>query len=89
VRAHVDAKEADPHLLIGAEFTAQAVTPFRTVVLIANRNGYGDLSATITRLRMSSAENGAYRLDLGVSRDKARDRTQVSARYRPLLRSSC
>jgi error-prone DNA polymerase len=63
VRAHVDAKEADLHLLIGAEFTVQAMTPFRIVVLATNRNGYGNLSETITRLRMSSAEKGAYRLD--------------------------
>jgi len=62
VRAHVEAKEAGLKLLIGAEFRVEASTPFRLVVLATNRNGYGNLSETITRLRMS-AEKGTYRLD--------------------------
>ncbi len=62
VRAHVDAKEFGLKLLIGAEFRVEASTPFRMVVLATNRNGYGNLTETITRLRMSS-EKGTYRLE--------------------------
>ena len=62
VRAHVDAKEFGLKLLIGSEFKVEASTPFRIVVLATNRSGYGNLSETITRLRMSS-EKGTYRLD--------------------------
>ena len=62
VRAHVEAKEVGLKLLIGAEFRVEALTPFRIFVLATNRNGYGNLSETITRLRMS-AEKGTYRLD--------------------------
>ncbi|MDH3461076.1 MAG: PHP domain-containing protein, partial [Burkholderiaceae bacterium] len=61
VRAHVAAKEVGLKLLIGAEFKVLAATPFRIVVLASNRNGYGNLSEFITRLRMSS-EKGTYRL---------------------------
>ncbi|MDH3461918.1 MAG: PHP domain-containing protein, partial [Burkholderiaceae bacterium] len=61
VRAHVAAKEVDLKLLIGAEFKVQAVTPFRIVMLATNRNGYGNLSEFISRLRMSS-EKGTYQL---------------------------
>lgn len=62
VRAHVEAKEAGLKLLIGSEFRVEAETPFKLVVLAANRNGYGNLCELITRLRMSS-EKGTYRLD--------------------------
>ena len=62
VRAHVAAKELGLQLLVGTEFRVEASTPFRIVVLATSRNGYGNLSETITRLRMS-ADKGTYRLD--------------------------
>ena len=62
VRAHVEAKELGLKLLIGSEFLVQASSPFRMVVIATNRNGYGNLSETITRLRMS-ADKGTYRLE--------------------------
>ena len=62
VRAHVDAKEIGLKLLIGSEFRVEAAIPFRLVVLAMNRDGYGNLCETITRLRMAS-EKGTYRLD--------------------------
>jgi error-prone DNA polymerase len=62
VRAHVDAKEFGLKLLIGAEFRVEASSPFRMVVLATNRSGYGNLSETITRLRMAS-DKGTYRLE--------------------------
>ncbi|TCP08989.1 error-prone DNA polymerase [Caldimonas thermodepolymerans] len=48
-------------LIVGSEFRVEADTPFRLVVLARNREGYGNLSEFITRLRRSSAK-GSYRL---------------------------
>src|SRR5437763_13281466 len=56
VRAHVEAKEAGLKLLVGSEFRVEAKVPFRMIVLATNRNGYGNLSETITRLRMNAAK---------------------------------
>ena len=49
VRAHGVAKEKGLPLLIGAEFAVEAAPPFRLVVLACHREGYGNLSAFITR----------------------------------------
>ncbi|AKJ30221.1 error-prone DNA polymerase [Caldimonas brevitalea] len=60
VRAHLEAKDAGLKLLVGAEFEIQASSvPFKLVVLACNRQGYGNLSAFITRLRRT-AEKGDY-----------------------------
>lgn len=61
VRAHGVAKEKGLPLLIGAEFAVEAAPPFRLVVLACHREGYGNLSAFITRLRRASPK-GSYRL---------------------------
>ena len=54
-------------LLIGAEFTVQAPTPFRLVVLACHLEGYGGLSEFITGLRRASPK-GSYRLELAAVR---------------------
>lgn len=61
VRAHLVAKEKGLPLLIGAEFAVEAEPPFRLVVLACDREGYGNLSEFITRLRRNSPK-GSYRL---------------------------
>lgn len=61
VRAHVVAKEHRFKLIIGSEFLVQAKEAFKIVVLATNREGYGNLSQFITRLRRSS-EKGTYKL---------------------------
>lgn len=67
VRAHVAAKQAGLHLLLGAQFSIQprdsSEAPFTLVVLAQNLNGYGNLCQFITKLRRSS-EKGTYRLNL-------------------------
>ena len=60
VRAHVAAKEAGIKLIVGAEVTLRAL---RLVLLATGRDGYGNLSALITRARRRSRK-GEYRLDL-------------------------
>ena len=60
VRAHLVAKEKGLHLLIGAEFAVEAEPPFRLVVLACHREGYGNLSAFITRLRRESPKGSYY-----------------------------
>ena len=64
---HEEAKEqgaAPPtlKLVIGSEFRVEAPTPFRLVVLAKTREGYGNLSEFITRLRRASTKKGTYRL---------------------------
>ena len=62
VRAHVEAKEHQIKLIIGAEFIlhdARAIE--RLIVLAKNRNGYGDLTELIT-LSRSRSPKGEYRL---------------------------
>jgi error-prone DNA polymerase len=59
VRAHVAAREAGLKLLIGAEFVLDA--NLRLVLVATGRDGYGNLSALITRGRRN-ATKGAYRL---------------------------
>ena len=62
VRAHVAAKAAGLPLLVGAQFQVEGTIPLVLVVLACNLNGYGNLSAFITRLRRASPK-GTYRLD--------------------------
>src|SRR5712691_10752069 len=65
VRAHVEAKNLGFPLIIGSEFRLD--DGLRFVLLATNREGYGNLSALITRGR-GNAEKGEYRLsraDLG------------------------
>ncbi|MCW7537403.1 error-prone DNA polymerase [Aquabacterium sp. A7-Y] len=54
--------EPSLRLLTGSEFAVQAASPFRLVVLACTREGYGNLSEFITRLRRASPK-GSYRLD--------------------------
>lgn len=68
VRAHVEAKKHDLHLLIGSQFAVEVPKdagpgPFSLVVLAGNLEGYGNLSEFITKLRRAS-EKGTYRLAL-------------------------
>lgn len=64
VRAHVAAKEAGIHLLIGAEFALADTPSLERIVLYAtDRESYGDLCELITLAR-SRTEKGTYRLDL-------------------------
>ncbi|MFT3819811.1 MAG: error-prone DNA polymerase [Rubrivivax sp.] len=70
VRAHVAAKKLGLQLLIGSQFKVDvgpgdAPGPFNLVVLACNLNGYGNVCEFITRLRRSSPEKGAYRLQVG------------------------
>jgi len=60
VRAHVAAKRVGLKLLHGAEFRLNAAT---IVLLVPDKNAYGDLCELITRAR-SRAPKGEYRLDL-------------------------
>lgn len=62
VRAHVAAKEAGLHLVIGSQMLLtpeDGSPPFRLIILATNRNGYGNLSELVTTARMR-AEKGAY-----------------------------
>lgn len=68
VRAHVEAKKHDLHLLIGSQFAVEVPQdaepgPFSLVVLACNLEGYGNLCQFITKLRRAS-EKGTYRLAL-------------------------
>ncbi|MGE0675000.1 MAG: error-prone DNA polymerase [Methylibium sp.] len=68
VRAHVEAKKHELHLLIGSQFAVEVPLeaepgPFSLVVLACNLEGYGNLSEFITKLRRAS-EKGTYRLAL-------------------------
>jgi hypothetical protein len=63
VRAHGAAKEHGLKLLIGAQFqvdwgalAGEATCPFVLTVLACNRNGYGNLSHFISKLRRSAAK---------------------------------
>ncbi len=60
VRAHRAAKERGLHLIIGSEVRLE--DGLKLVLLATDREGYGNLSALITRGRRRS-EKGAYRLD--------------------------
>ncbi|HEX5393951.1 MAG TPA: error-prone DNA polymerase [Rhodocyclaceae bacterium] len=62
VRAHEAAKKVGIKLLIGTEITL--VDGMKLVLLAQNREGYGNLSATVT-LGRKAAEKGAYRLSRG------------------------
>jgi error-prone DNA polymerase len=59
VRAHVAAKEAGLHLIVGSEIKLQDGP--RLVLLAADRDGYGRLSALIT-LGRRREKKGSYRL---------------------------
>ncbi|MGH8593980.1 MAG: PHP domain-containing protein, partial [Gammaproteobacteria bacterium] len=59
VRAHTAAKECGLKLIIGAELTLR--DGMRLVLLATDREGYGNLSALITRGRRR-ATKGAYEL---------------------------
>ena len=61
VRAHVAAKAHGLKLIIGTEF--QVEDGPRLVLLAGNREGYGHISALITRARMRAAK-GSYRVAL-------------------------
>jgi error-prone DNA polymerase len=61
VRAHVAAKAAGLHLIIGAEFRTETGQPL--VLLAADRRGYGNLTQLVTRARRRSRK-GAYRLQM-------------------------
>ncbi|HEY5799894.1 MAG TPA: error-prone DNA polymerase, partial [Burkholderiaceae bacterium] len=64
VRAHAAAKQANLHLLIGAHFHlrhADGSAAWSLLVLAQNRNGYGNLSETITLARTRSSK-GSYHL---------------------------
>jgi error-prone DNA polymerase len=70
VRAHVAAKDHGLKLLIGSQFRVEpderadaGVAPFTLTVLACHLEGYGNLSAFITKLRRRS-EKGTYRLPL-------------------------
>jgi error-prone DNA polymerase len=59
VRAHLAAKDAGLHLVVGSEFTLDDGT--RLVLLAPDRAAYGDLCQLITRGRRN-ADKGRYRL---------------------------
>jgi len=64
VRAHVGAKQAGLHLLIGSQFRlvhGDGRPAFSLILLAQNREGYGNLCELITLARMR-AEKGTYRL---------------------------
>jgi error-prone DNA polymerase len=70
VRAHVAAKAQGLKLLVGSQFLvdwgidfAEGCCPFVLTVLACNRNGYGNLSQFITKLRRN-ADKGTYQLDI-------------------------
>ncbi|RYF60546.1 MAG: error-prone DNA polymerase [Comamonadaceae bacterium] len=64
VRAHVAAKEHEMSLLIGSQFDVQGgPIPFVLTVLACHLEGYGNLSAFITKLRRASAK-GTYSLSI-------------------------
>ncbi len=59
VRAHVAARAASLHLIIGSEFFTE--DGLHLIVLACNRNGYGNLAELITLARRR-ASKGCYRL---------------------------
>jgi error-prone DNA polymerase len=62
VRAHVAAKaHAGFKFIVGSEFQVASAVPFKMLVLATSRDGYGNLSQFITRLRRAS-EKGRYEL---------------------------
>jgi error-prone DNA polymerase len=61
VRAHTEAKKLGMKLIIGSEFQVQATHAFKLVALATNRQGYGNLSEFISRLRRT-ASKGHYEL---------------------------
>jgi error-prone DNA polymerase len=63
VRAHLQAKESQLPLIIGAEFSPFDVPEGKIVLLARNRRGYGRLSSLITHARMQ-APKGEYRISL-------------------------
>jgi error-prone DNA polymerase len=64
VRAHVEAKAAGLHLIVGAHFrltNADGSPALEITALAMNRDGYGNLSELITLARMRAGK-GSYRL---------------------------
>jgi error-prone DNA polymerase len=64
VRAHMEAKQCELHLIIGSQFRLQrddGGPAFSLVLLAQNRNGYGNLCELITLAR-TRAGKGSYRL---------------------------
>ncbi|OWW19827.1 error-prone DNA polymerase [Noviherbaspirillum denitrificans] len=62
VRAHVEAKRLNLHLLVGSQFRlAHGDAAFTLILLAQNREGYGNLSELITLARMRAGK-GAYHL---------------------------
>jgi error-prone DNA polymerase len=63
VRAHLQARDLKLPLIVGAEFSLQALVgdATRLVLLAQTRNGYGNLSELISRARMR-ADKGRYQL---------------------------
>lgn len=64
VKAHIAAKQAGLHLLIGSQMTVtpeDGSAPFDLLILAMNRNGYGNLSELITVARRR-AEKGTYQV---------------------------
>ncbi|MFC3109474.1 error-prone DNA polymerase [Undibacterium arcticum] len=64
VRAHIEAKKHDLHLIIGSQFLltpSDGSMPFTIVLLAMNREGYGNLSELITLAR-TRVEKGSYLL---------------------------
>ncbi|HEY5647824.1 MAG TPA: error-prone DNA polymerase [Pseudomonadales bacterium] len=61
VKAHMAAKEHDIQLIVGAEFHLEE--GIHLVLLVPDRNAYGQLSGLITRLRRRSPK-GTYRMTL-------------------------
>ncbi len=62
VKAHVAAKEAGLHLLVGSQMTVtpeDGSAPFGLLILAMNKKGYGNLCELITVARMR-AEKGSY-----------------------------
>jgi error-prone DNA polymerase len=56
VRAHTEAKKLGMKLIIGSEFQVQATHAFKLVALATNRQGYGNLSEFISRLRRTASK---------------------------------
>src|ERR1700754_2740510 len=64
VRAHIEAKAAGLHLIVGSHFrltAADGATALNFTALAMTREGYGNLSELITLGRMR-AQKGSYRL---------------------------
>jgi error-prone DNA polymerase len=72
VRAHIAAKEAGLHLIVGSELRIDSpYGALKLVLLATDREGYGNLSQLITRGRMRSTK-GRYALSLDDLEDGVR-----------------